>query len=63
MAQEIKRASGSTPRRSDARVAERVREIIDGVRPRGDEAVREFPARFDGWEPETLSAERTAARS
>ena len=32
-------------------VAERVRGIIADVRERGDAAVREYSARFDGWEP------------
>ncbi|MCO1653703.1 histidinol dehydrogenase [Pseudonocardia humida] len=41
-------------------VAERVRAIIADVRARGDAAVREYSARFDGWEPERfrLSPER-----
>jgi sulfopropanediol 3-dehydrogenase len=43
-------------------VAERVRAIIDDVRARGDAAVREYSARFDGWEPDSfrLSADRVA---
>ncbi|OLL70986.1 Histidinol dehydrogenase [Pseudonocardia sp. Ae168_Ps1] len=60
MSQELKSASGSVTRRSDDGVAERVRAIIADVRDRGDEAVREYSARFDGWEPESfrLSPER-----
>lgn len=58
MAQELKSASGSAPRRSDAGVAERVRAIIDDVRTRGDSAVAEYSARFDDRAPETLSPER-----
>ncbi len=55
--------SAATPARADrttGEVAERVRSIIADVRARGDAAVREFSARFDGWEPERfrLSAER-----
>jgi sulfopropanediol 3-dehydrogenase len=43
-------------------VAERVRAIIADVRARGDAAVREYSARFDGWEPDRfrLSPERVA---
>nr|WP_246632149.1 glycosyltransferase [Pseudonocardia nigra] len=48
--------------RSGTDVAERVRTIIDDVRTRGDAAVREYSARFDGWEPERfrLSPEQVA---
>ena len=38
--------------RTTGEVAERVRTIIADVRSRGDAAVREYSARFDGWEPE-----------
>lgn len=31
-----------------------VAEIIDAVRERGDEAVREYSARLDGWEPDSF---------
>jgi sulfopropanediol 3-dehydrogenase len=33
-------------------VSDAVTQIIHAVRTRGDEAVREYSARFDGWEPE-----------
>ncbi len=35
-------------------VPEAVAAIIADVRERGDEAVREYSARFDGWEPESF---------
>ncbi len=35
-------------------IADRVRGIIDDIRSRGDEAVQEYSARFDGWEPESF---------
>jgi sulfopropanediol 3-dehydrogenase len=38
----------------DASVATVVQEIIDAVRERGDEALREYSARFDHWEPESF---------
>ena len=38
------------PSRSPVRDA--VTQIIEAVRERGDDAVREYSARFDGWEPE-----------
>ena len=46
--------------RSD--VAETVRGILADVRVRGDEAVREYSQKFDGWSPESfrLSAEQVA---
>jgi sulfopropanediol 3-dehydrogenase len=34
--------------------AETVATIIDDVRQRGDDAVREYSARFDNWEPESF---------
>lgn len=58
MAQELKSATGTAPRRSDAGVAERVRAIVDDVRTRGDAAVREHADRFDGRAPERLTPER-----
>ena len=46
--------------RSD--VADTVRGILADVRARGDEAVREYSQKFDGWSPESfrLSAEQVA---
>ncbi|WP_083275770.1 histidinol dehydrogenase [Pseudonocardia sp. HH130630-07] len=58
MAQELKSASGTAPRRSDSGVAERVRAIIEDVRTRGDAAVAEYADRFDSRPPEKLSRER-----
>lgn len=58
MAQELKSATGTAPRRSDVGVAERVRAIVDDVRTRGDAAVREHADRFDGRAPERLTPER-----
>ncbi|TWF79759.1 sulfopropanediol 3-dehydrogenase [Pseudonocardia hierapolitana] len=63
MARELKKALPPAPRAaSGGAVAERVREIIADVRTRGDAAVREYSARFDGWEPESfrLDADRVA---
>ena len=47
------------PLSAQKRVEETVREIITAVRERGDDAVREYSAKLDNWEPETflLSAE------
>ncbi|TMR96566.1 histidinol dehydrogenase [Nonomuraea basaltis] len=39
-------------------VKESVASIIDDVRERGDAAVREFSARFDGWSPESFLLDR-----
>lgn len=63
MAQELKSATHTTGVRTDDEVAGRVRTIIDDVRGRGDAAVREYSARFDGWEPESfrLSPEQIEA--
>jgi histidinol dehydrogenase len=41
---------------SDASVQQRVAEIIEQVRVRGDAALREYTARFDGWEPASSAA-------
>jgi sulfopropanediol 3-dehydrogenase len=63
MARELKKALPPAPRAaSGSAVAERVREIMADVRARGDAAVREYSARFDGWEPESfrLDADRVA---
>ena len=63
MAHELKKALPPAPRASSGTaVAERVREIIADVRARGDAAVREYSARFDGWEPDSfrLDADRVA---
>ncbi|HET6405194.1 MAG TPA: histidinol dehydrogenase [Candidatus Thermoplasmatota archaeon] len=37
-----------------------VRPIRDAVRSRGDDALRELTARFDGWKPEALEVPRAA---
>ncbi|TQM37507.1 histidinol dehydrogenase [Pseudonocardia cypriaca] len=63
MARELKKTvSPARGAASGGEVAERVREIIAEVRARGDAAVREYSARFDGWEPESfrLDADRVA---
>jgi sulfopropanediol 3-dehydrogenase len=63
MAHELKKALPPAPRASSgSAVAERVREIIADVRARGDAAVREYSARFDGWEPDSfrLDADQVA---
>lgn len=59
----FKRATGDGDRADqDHQVGEIVATIIDDVRDRGDEAVREYSARFDGWERDTfrLSADEIA---
>ena len=53
MARYLKRASegvGST----GAEVRRRVLEILEDVEERGEEAVREYSRRFDGWNPESF---------
>ena len=42
----------------DKKVAAAVAEIIEEVRRRGDEAVREYSARFDGWCPDVFEVDR-----
>ena len=59
----FKRATGDGDRADqDHQVGEIVATIIDDVRDRGDEAVREYSAKFDGWERDTfrLSADEIA---
>ncbi|MBK5967254.1 MULTISPECIES: histidinol dehydrogenase [Thiorhodovibrio] len=41
---------------SDAAVQERVAEIIEQVRARGDAALMDYTARFDGWQPASAAA-------
>jgi len=63
MARELKKAVLPDPAAEPGGgVAERVRAIIADVRDRGDAAVREYSARFDGWEPESfrLAPDRVA---
>ncbi|MFD5248145.1 histidinol dehydrogenase [Amycolatopsis sp. NPDC058340] len=51
----LKRATSKSFADSGQRdVADRVAAIIDDIRKRGDDAVREYSARFDGWEPESF---------
>jgi sulfopropanediol 3-dehydrogenase len=57
MARELKSAIRTGGRSTDPDVAERVRTIIADVRERGDDAVREYSARFDGWTPERFRLE------
>ncbi|MFI5658558.1 histidinol dehydrogenase [Streptomyces sp. NPDC051684] len=45
-------AAQVTAARAD--VADRVRAILDDIRERGDEAVRQYSERFDGWGPESF---------
>ncbi len=42
------------PLSAQKRVEETVREIIDAVRERGDDAVREYSAKLDHWEPDSF---------
>ncbi|MGQ5608285.1 MULTISPECIES: histidinol dehydrogenase [unclassified Streptomyces] len=41
-------------RAARADVAERVAAILDDIRERGDEAVRQYSEKFDGWSPESF---------
>jgi sulfopropanediol 3-dehydrogenase len=55
MARHLKSATPKTfGDRAQLDVADRVRSIIADVRQRGDEAVREYSATFDQWEPEAF---------
>jgi sulfopropanediol 3-dehydrogenase len=42
------------PLSAQKRVEETVREIIEAVRERGDDAVREYSAKLDHWEPDSF---------
>ncbi|WP_144119192.1 histidinol dehydrogenase [Catellatospora sichuanensis] len=48
----VKRAVKASNRTVDPEVGATVAAVIADVRARGDEAVREYSRRFDGWEPE-----------
>lgn len=55
MAQHLKQATpASFTDHRHHEVGERVRTIIDDIRARGEAAVREYSATFDGWEPEAF---------
>ncbi|WP_232668242.1 histidinol dehydrogenase [Pseudonocardia sp. TRM90224] len=54
MPRQLKSAKSSTGRTTDPAIADRVRAIIADVRQRGDAAVREYSAQFDGWTPESF---------
>lgn len=47
-------ANGDDARPEDEHVRETVARIISDVRERGDEAVREYSSRFDGWEHDSF---------
>ena len=53
-------APTSSARHEQALVADRVRTIIEDVRDRGDEAVRQYSATFDDWEPECFHLDADA---
>ena len=53
-------APTSCARHERALVADRVRTIIEDVRDRGDEAVRQHSATFDDWEPESFHLDADA---
>lgn len=59
----LKRAAKTPARAADPEVGATVAAVIADVRSRGDDAVREYSRRFDGWEPERfrLDAEQVAA--
>ncbi|MDT3442169.1 MULTISPECIES: histidinol dehydrogenase [unclassified Pseudofrankia] len=54
--------AGSAPRTASAEVRATVEEIVAAVEDRGDDAVREYSRRFDGWSPPSfrLSADEIA---
>jgi sulfopropanediol 3-dehydrogenase len=61
MSKQLKHATGARlDRSSQDDVREVVRTVIEAVRERGDEAVRQYSEKFDSWSPESflLSAER-----
>ena len=47
LVENLKKRAGET----DAKIVDIVKNIIESVREQGDEAVREFTARFDGAVP------------
>ena len=52
MQKQILKAPTTTPIAQDrAQVREVVSRVIDDVRERGDDAVREYSQRFDSWSP------------
>lgn len=48
---------------NDRKVEASVAEILQNVRLRGDEAVREYSDRFDGWTPEVLELTKAEAQA
>lgn len=46
--------------RTSPEIEASVRDIIEAVRTGGDQAVKEFSKRFDGWTPETLELSKEA---
>ncbi|MDR3552969.1 MAG: histidinol dehydrogenase [Clostridia bacterium] len=57
---ELLRAIRSRGGENTARATEAVQKIIDDVRLRGDDAVREYTLRFDGVAPETFEVSKSA---
>ena len=41
-------------------IEQSVRDIIQAVREKGDQAVKEFSQRFDGWTPDSLELSQEA---
>lgn len=60
MAITLKHAMAKTAHGTNPELSERVRALIDDVKTRGEVAVREMSAEFDGWSPEQfqLDADR-----
>ncbi len=50
----------TTTVRASAEVAETVAEVIEGVRTRGDDAVREYSQKYDGWSPDSFRLDQAA---
>jgi sulfopropanediol 3-dehydrogenase len=57
VAEILKDAVGKPAHGADPELSTRVAALIDDVRQRGDEAVRELSATFDQWEPERFRLE------
>lgn len=55
MSKQLKEAaSGPTPRTSGTNVSEVVAGVIEDVRRRGDDAVRDYSVKFDNWSPDNF---------
>ncbi|MEM7273901.1 MAG: histidinol dehydrogenase [Actinomycetota bacterium] len=62
MAEVLKDAVAKSAHGADPELTARVRQLLDDIEQRGEAAVRQYSAEFDGWEPASfrLSAEQVA---